>query len=85
MSTGFIPKPGCTVSSGDCFRFGRCLDGCGRGSLAEQVNAAVLAERERCALLVEKMTARRRMIRGGVNGVPPEACEYAAAIRKGPQ
>lgn len=28
MGKDFIPKPACTVASGDCFYDGRCLGGC---------------------------------------------------------
>ena len=45
--------------------------------------AATKAERERCANLIEKMTAHRRMVRAAINGVKPEGCEYATAIRLG--
>ena len=45
--------------------------------------AATFFERERCANLIEKMTAHRRMVRAAINGVKPEGCEYAAAIRQG--
>ena len=56
----------------------------GDGELARQAwQAATLAERERCANLIEKMTAHRRMVRAAINGVKPEGCEYAAAIRLG--
>lgn len=39
------------------------------------------AEREACAVLLERMTERRRWTRAGINGEPTMPCEYAAAIR----
>ena len=38
-------------------------------------------EREACAKLVERLTERKRWIRGGINGEATKPCEYAAAIR----
>ena len=43
------------------------------------------AERKACALLLERMTERRRWTRAGINGEPMRPCEYAAAIRNYPQ
>lgn len=46
--------------------------------------AATLAERERCAALVDALTARRRWIRMACNSQKTiEPCELAAAIREG--
>lgn len=39
------------------------------------------AEREACAVLLSRMTERRRWTRAGINGEPTKPCEYAAAIR----
>lgn len=48
------------------------------------IKAATLAERERCAALVEALTARRRWIRMACNSQKTiEPCELAAAIRDG--
>lgn len=43
------------------------------------------AERKACALLLERMTERRRWTRAGINGEPMRPCEYATAIRNYPQ
>lgn len=39
------------------------------------------SEREACAVLLSRMTERRRWTRAGINGEPMMPCEYAAAIR----
>ena len=44
--------------------------------------AATAAERERCALVCEKMTARKRWVHAGANGIVMPECEIAAAIRQ---
>jgi len=51
--------------------------------MADAWNAATLAERERAAQKIEKMTERRRLIHAGGNALPVAACEFAAAIREG--
>ena len=38
-------------------------------------------EREQCAVVCEKLTARKRWVRAGTNGVAVPECELAAAIR----
>ena len=38
-------------------------------------------EREACAKLVERLTERKRWIRGGINGESTKPCELASAIR----
>ena len=45
------------------------------------VREAVLAEREACAVLLARMTERRRWTRAGINGEAMMPCEYAEAIR----
>ena len=45
--------------------------------------AATAAERERCALVSEKLTNHRRIVLGAINGTKPTECEIAAAIRQG--
>ena len=45
------------------------------------VREAVLAEREACAVLLARMTERRRWTRAGANGEAMMPCEYAEAIR----
>ena len=49
--------------------------------IAAQTEAAVLAEREACAVLLARMTERRRWTRAGINGEAMMPCEYAEAIR----
>lgn len=50
--------------------------------LFERFAALVAAsEREACAVLLSRMTERRRWTRAGINGEPTMPCEYAAAIR----
>jgi len=49
----------------------------------EAWQAATLAERERCAVLCESMTIRKRWARSGVNGLAEiEPCKIAARIRE---
>ena len=48
----------------------------------ERFAALVAAqEREACATECESLSHRTRWVRAGINGVPMEPCQYAAAIR----
>ena len=38
-------------------------------------------EKEKNAVLIEQLTAHRRVIRAALNGEKPSKCEFAAAIR----
>ena len=50
-------------------------------ALVRIVTKAVLIEREACAVLLARMTERRRWTRAGINGEAMMPCEYAEAIR----
>ena len=50
-------------------------------ALVRIVTKAVLIEREACAVLLARMTERRRWTRAGANGDAMMPCEYAEAIR----
>lgn len=71
------------VSDRLCFeRFAALVAEADRAArIAAQTEAAVLAEREACAVLLARMTERRRWTRAGINGEAMMPCEYAEAIR----
>jgi hypothetical protein len=48
-------------------------------TFAERIRAA---ERERCAVVIESMTAWSRKLQAGLNSAPVEDCPIAAAIRR---
>lgn len=62
--------------------FGPMIGACPVGDLLERFAALVAAkEREACATECESLSHRTRWVRAGINGVPMEPCQYAAAIR----
>lgn len=70
-------------------RFGRhvvrlateAVDGAKPLVLKQAATAAIAAERERCAKLVESGTYKQRWISAGINSEPIKPCALAAAIR----
>lgn len=53
----FVPHPACTVASGDCFRLGRCLNGCRQRAKRELEKR--VAELERRLVRVELALAKK--------------------------
>lgn len=51
------------------------------GTLKRFAALVAAKEREACAKLVERLTERKRWIRGGINGESTKPCELASAIR----
>lgn len=51
--------------------------------MREHAAAAIALERDRLAVMAERMTQHSRLIRAALNGEPIAPCEIAAAIRKG--
>lgn len=67
MARCFIPKPACTVASGDCFTAGRCIARCQPRLSAADANAR-LGESLRLLREIRDYTLMFRSLTGYVDG-----------------